>query len=111
MGPESRGISRERENPAESTLYEAHISRCTIVHASRYPGESTRREPATSPPTIRTLVDRVKAAAAETGIDVSPSDVGFIVSCFLEGLTGTGSAAADAWLQKVADEAASVRDG
>jgi len=41
---------------------------------------------------------------------VSPSDVGFIVSCFLEGLTGGGNPAADVWLQRIADEAARARD-
>ena len=64
----------------------------------------------TQPRTVQQLVDAVLMAAAETGIDVRPSDVGFIISCFLEGLTGTGSAAADAWLQRLADEAARVRD-
>lgn len=64
----------------------------------------------TTADTVRSLVERVKIAATETGIDVSPSDVGFIISCFLEGLMGTGSSLADAWLQRLADEAAQVRD-
>lgn len=62
--------------------------------------------------TIVELVDNVYMAATEVGMDVSPKDVGFIVSLFFEGLVGGEPAnpALDEWLQKIADEAGSVRD-
>jgi hypothetical protein len=65
--------------------------------------------------TIISLVDDVCAAAVETGMDVSPKDVGFIISLFLQGLAdhpeGMPVPAVDAWLHMIADECDKVKDG
>ena len=65
-----------------------------------------------SAPTIRGLVDAVHAAAVEQGMDLAPSDVAFIISAFLEGWAhGPGNVPeVDAWLQRIADEVATVKD-
>ena len=41
--------------------------------------------------TVRDLVDDVHQAAIARGMDVSPSDVGFLISLFLEGFVDAAS--------------------
>jgi hypothetical protein len=64
--------------------------------------------------TVKDLVDDVHQAAVNRGMDVSPSDVGFLISLFLEGFVDAASLKGEGvnhpWLQKIADEAASVTD-
>lgn len=63
--------------------------------------------------TIRELVDRVHAAVADDGMDVSPADIGRIVGLFLEGIAHSEPKyypQVDSWLQTIADECNLVRD-
>ena len=56
--------------------------------------------------TIRQVVADIALGAAEQGMDVSPKDVGWIISTFCEALSVTP----DDMMQKIADEAAAVKD-
>lgn len=63
--------------------------------------------------TVRDLVDDVHQAAVNRGLDVSPSDIGFLISLFLEGFVDQASLkgqGVNPWLQVIADECASVKD-
>lgn len=67
--------------------------------------------------TIVELTDRVHSAAIALGMDVSPKDVAFIISTFLESLAqedgspaDANSAKANAWLLTIADEVNSTKD-
>lgn len=63
--------------------------------------------------TVRDLVDDVHRAAVNRGMDVSPSDVGFLISLFLEGFVDSGDLKGQGinpWLQKIADECSQVKD-
>jgi hypothetical protein len=64
--------------------------------------------------TIRSLVDDVAAAAQTIGCDISPKDVGYIISLFLQAMAehpdGEHNAAVDNWLLKIASECDSVTD-
>jgi hypothetical protein len=57
---------------------------------------------------IRSLVGDVFEAAVAQGMDVSPSDIGFIISLFLEGMVHNGPSPANATLQAIADECSLV---
>lgn len=61
--------------------------------------------------TVKQLVDEVHSVAIERGMDVSPSDVGYIISLFFEGMVHDKfQSGAEQWLQAIADEAGSVKD-
>jgi hypothetical protein len=62
--------------------------------------------------TVHELVDAVHEAATAEGMDLSPSDVGHLLSLFFEGLMHNqpGPVEVDTFLQNIADECASVRD-
>jgi hypothetical protein len=63
--------------------------------------------------TFHKLIDDVHEAATNLGMDLAPSDVGFIVSAFLEGVIADPNpmpAPFTRFLQTMADEAASVKD-
>ncbi len=62
--------------------------------------------------TFRELVGVVHTGATEQGIDLSPSDVGWIVSTFLEGVINEPTPldpAIKAFLQAMADAAAATK--
>lgn len=62
---------------------------------------------------MKTVVDLVYAVherATEMGMDMAPSDVGFILSLFFEGMKGAGETSMDEWLQRMADEVMTVKD-
>lgn len=62
-------------------------------------------------PTVRDLVDRVHTTIVAEGMDLSPHDVGHIVSLFFEGLVHTPVFdEGNDVLQRIADECESVRD-
>lgn len=62
--------------------------------------------------TIKELVIGVHRAATSDGLDLTPSDVGHIVSLFMEGMIHSEPVmpALDPILQRIADECAAVRD-
>lgn len=57
--------------------------------------------------TVRNLVDDVHQAAIAKGIDINPSDVGFLLSLFLESFNDDGALPG---IQAIADECAAVKD-
>lgn len=61
--------------------------------------------------TLQELVGVVHLAATELGMDVSPKDVAFIISTFLEGLAHhPGTPEVNAPLQAMADDISRVAD-
>lgn len=61
--------------------------------------------------TILQLVDDVRMAAVNTGMDVSVKDVGFILSLFFEGMASHQSVPeVNSSLQMIADEVSKARD-
>ncbi len=64
------------------------------------------------PKTVQDLVDAIYAGAVEQGMDLSPKDVGWIISTFVEQMfTGPEFPAEfNAMSQRIADECAAIRD-
>lgn len=62
--------------------------------------------------TIQQLIGAVHVAVAAEGMDLSPSDVGHIVSLFLEGMIHADNSqpGVNAVLQRIADECSTVQD-
>lgn len=61
--------------------------------------------------TIVELVQRVHESAVTLGMDVSPKDVAFIISAFLESMAAEPSQPqVNAWLIAIADEVNKTRD-
>lgn len=61
--------------------------------------------------TIAQVVDDISQASQGTGVDVSPKDVGFIISLFFEALAqDPAMPEMNEHLQRIADAAAAVRD-
>jgi len=67
--------------------------------------------------TIASLVDDVTAAANALGIDVSPKDVGYMISLFLQGMAdhpvqegGIALDAVSSWLNTIAQACDEVTD-
>ena len=62
--------------------------------------------------TIPSIVFDVHRVVVADGIDLAPSDVGYIISLFLEGIVHSSAPAPmlDAWLQQIADECSAVKD-
>ncbi len=63
--------------------------------------------------TVKGLVENVYLAATEMRMDLSLEDVAFIISSFLEGLAHGGACTTprlDQWIQRIADEVASIKD-
>ena len=60
--------------------------------------------------TVVGLVEMIHQAALEKGMDVSPTDVAFIISQFLNGLAGQDATPGSEWLRTIADEIDTVRD-
>lgn len=61
--------------------------------------------------TIVGLVHDVHMAATNIGMDVSPSDVAFIIALFLEGfIIAAPMPGVDEWLARIVEEVNSVKD-
>lgn len=63
--------------------------------------------------TVHDIIDHVHTACMNMGMDLAPSDVGFIVNCFLQSVIDEPSPmhpTMTRFLQTLADEAASLKD-
>lgn len=66
-----------------------------------------------TPLTVHDIIDHVHTACMNMGMDLAPSDVGFIVNAFLQSIIDEPSPMhpeVGRFLQLLADEAASLKD-